>query len=78
MRIALVAEYNPDEIEDIGRFLKKLKNIAAVRVLPYHGFIESKYEAIGKTNPKLPAKAPTKEEVERAKETLKSFGLNCR
>lgn len=78
VRIPLVPEYNPDEIEDIGRFLKKLKNIAAVRVLPYHGFIESKYEAIGKTNPKLPAKAPTKEQVERAKETLKSFGLNCR
>lgn len=78
VRIPLVPEYNFGEIGDIGRFLKRLKNITAVRVLPYHGFIESKYEAIGKTNPKLPAKAPTKEQVERAKETLKSFGLNCR
>ena len=78
VRIPLVPEYNFGEIGDIGRFLKRLKNITAVRVLPYHGFIESKYEAIGKTNPKLPAKAPTKEQVERAKEALKSFGLNCR
>lgn len=77
VRIPLVPEYNLDEIENIGRFLGKMKNITAVKVLPYHGFIESKYEAIGKINPKLPKKAPEKEQIEQAKAALKKFGLNC-
>lgn len=46
VRIPFVPQFNADEIENIGRFLGEIKNLTKVRVLAYHNFAGSKYEAL--------------------------------
>lgn len=65
IRIPYVPEYNDDQIPKIAEFLSGLKNITKVRVLPYHSYAGSKYEALGMENT-LPAKLPTDEEIKAA------------
>lgn len=67
IRIPFVPGYNDNEMEAIANFLKPLKNITKVRVLPYHNFAGSKYEALGIENT-LPPVLPTNEEVEGAEQ----------
>ena len=65
IRIPYVPEYNDQEMPRIAQFLKALKNITAVRVLPYHSYAGSKYEALGFKN-ELPKRLPTNEEIKAA------------
>ena len=65
IRIPFVPEYNDDQIGKIADFLKDLKNITKVRVLPYHNYAGSKYVSLGKEN-NLPARLPTDEELRAA------------
>ena len=74
IRIPYVPAYNGAEIEKIAKFLLSLDCITRLRVLPYHNYAESKYAALGVKNT-LPERLPTDEEIEAAKEILKSFGL---
>ena len=67
IRIPFVPGYNDNEMEAIKEFLKPLKNITKVRVLPYHNFAGSKYAALGVENT-LPPILPTNEEIERAEQ----------
>lgn len=66
VRIPYVPDYNDNQIEKIAGFLKTLNNIRAVRVLPYHNFAGSKYEALGLKNT-LPEVLPTDLELEVAR-----------
>jgi pyruvate formate lyase activating enzyme len=66
IRIPLVPNYNEKEIERIADFLRPLKHVSAVRVLPYHSYAASKYEALGMKNT-LPDRVPTEEELLKAK-----------
>lgn len=52
IRIPCVPDYNSSEIEEITRFLSELKNVTKVKVLPYHDYAGSKYEALGMENKK--------------------------
>ncbi len=74
VRIPFVPGFNDSEINDIGRFLSKLKNLTKVRVLSYHNHAGSKYLALGRENT-LPTRLPTKEEIEKAKTVLLDYGL---
>lgn len=74
IRIPLVPEYNTTEIEKIGGFLKDLKSVLGVRILPYHNYALTKYESLGMENT-LPEKVPTENEINTAKETLKAFSI---
>ena len=65
IRIPFVPEYNKDQIEKISAFLKELKNITKVRILPYHNYAGSKYEALSMENT-LPKTLPTDEEMRSA------------
>lgn len=65
IRIPYVPDQNDDQIEKIADFLKDLKNITKVRVLPYHNYAGSKYVSLGKEN-NLPARLPTDEEIKTA------------
>ena len=69
IRIPFVPEYNSDQIEKIAKFLKPLKNIKAVKVLPYHNYAGSKYTALGMENT-LPQILPTEEEIKKAEKML--------
>lgn len=65
VRIPYVPEYNADQMEKIADFLRTLKNVKAVKVLPYHNFAGSKYAALGMENT-LPKILPTDEELQKA------------
>ncbi len=65
VRVPYVPEYNSDQIEKIAEFLAPLKNIKAVKVLPYHNYAGSKYAALNIENT-LPQILPTEEEIKKA------------
>ncbi len=62
IRIPYVPGYNDNQIQKISDFLKELKNITAVKVLPYHNYAGSKYASLNMVNT-LPEILPTKEEM---------------
>ena len=56
------------------KFLSNLKNITGVRVLPYHNYAASKYAALG-IEDTLPKTLPSDEEISKAKDILKNYGI---
>jgi pyruvate formate lyase activating enzyme len=73
IRIPYIPNYNSEQIEKIAGFLKGVKNITKIRLLPYHNYSESKYKALG-IESRMPEKLPTDEEILLAKELLKKSG----
>lgn len=69
IRIPYVPNFNDEEIDKIAEFLKALKNLKAVKVLPYHNYAGSKYEALGMENT-LPKILPTDEQIKKAENLL--------
>lgn len=65
VRIPYVPNYNDNQMNQIAAFLKKLKNVTKIRVLPYHNYAGSKYEALDMEN-NLPAILPDDEEIKKA------------
>lgn len=74
VRIPYVPEYNSGEVEKIANFLKTLKSITKVTVLPYHNYAGSKYDALCMKNT-LPARLPSPQELSHAKSLLSACGL---
>ena len=66
IRIPYVPGWNSGEIGKIADFVKSLSNVTGVRVLPYHNYARSKYEALSMENT-LPEAIPASEEMDRAK-----------
>ncbi len=77
IRIPYVPGMNDGEIEGMGGFLKDLSAVRCVKVLPYHGFAASKYEALGMENPLPRTESPGDEVLAQAVARLRSFGLNA-
>lgn len=76
IRYPLVKGYNDEESDRIGDFLSNLKGISKVKVLQYHHFAASRYEALGMTNT-LPDTETTYEDIESAIKIFKTYGLNA-
>ena len=77
IRIPFVPAYNDGEIEGIARFIAPMKHITKIRLLPYHNYAGSKYEALGMKNT-LPERLPTEEALALARSTLAGItGLPC-
>lgn len=74
VRYPYVPDYNSGEAEKIGEFLSGLENLTAVRVLAYHKYAGSKYSSLDMEN-KLPARMPTEEEVEEARNIIRKYGI---
>ena len=74
VRIPFVPGMNDGEIEAIAALLATLKNLTKVRLLAYHSFAGSKYDACGIENT-LPTRLPTKEELIAATAVLRAAGL---
>jgi len=74
IRIPYVPGFNSDQIEKIAEFLKKLKNITTVKVLPYHNYAGSKYSSLNIKNT-LPETLPTNDEIILAEAYIKKQGL---
>lgn len=75
IRIPFVPDFNDGEIDKIGTFLVKLKNLTKIRVLSYHNYAGSKYASLSMQNT-LPVRLPTNEELTIAVNKLKTMGLN--
>lgn len=67
VRIPYVPNFNDHQMGKIADFLKTLKNVKAVKVLPYHNYAGSKYTALGMQNT-LPSILPTDEQIQAAQE----------
>jgi len=76
IRYPLVKGYNDGECDKIGEFLSNLKRISKVKVLQYHHFAASRYQALAMTNT-LPDTETTYEDIESAIKILKKHGLNA-
>ncbi len=74
VRYPYVPDMNSDQVQKIGNFLSRLKNLTKVRVLPYHNYAGSKYTSLGMKNT-LPERVPTDSEIEEAKSIIRSFGI---
>ena len=70
IRIPYVPDYNDGQIEKIACFLAQLKSIKKIRVLPYHNYAGSKYEALSLQNT-LPDRLPADEEIQKVAEKIK-------
>ena len=70
---------DPGEIASAGRFLGGLKHIIAVRLLPYHSFARSKYQAIGHADTMPAVESPSKEKLDHlAAQMQKEMGKTYR
>ena len=76
IRYPLVKGFNDGECEKIGAFLCNLKGIEKVKILKYHRFAASRYDALGMNNT-LPDIETTYEDIEKAVEILRNYGLNA-
>lgn len=76
IRYPLVKGYNDAECEKIGEFLHGISGITKVKVLQYHSYAASRYDALGMINT-LPNTETTYQDVEDAVNILKGFGLNA-
>ena len=74
VRIPFVPGYNDEELPAMTRVLSGLKNLTGVRVLAYHNFAGSKYEALHMQNT-LPSTLPTPEQLEKARSLLMQKGI---
>jgi pyruvate formate lyase activating enzyme len=76
IRYPLVMGYNDCECEKIAKLLSELDGITKVKVLQYHAFSASRYEALDMVNT-LPNTQTTIQDIENAVEILKGYGLNA-
>lgn len=74
VRYPYVPGYNSGEVESIAKFLSQLKNLTKVRVLAYHNFAGSKYASLGMENT-MPQAVPDNDEVEKAREIIRGYGI---
>lgn len=76
IRYPLIAGYNDGECAAIGEFLQPLHGIVKVKVLRYHRFAASRYEALGMENT-LPDTTTTTAHLQTAVTILRGWGLNA-
>lgn len=74
IRYPLVAGLNDGEAGPIGSFLAALPQVTKVKVLKYHNYAASRYAALGMPST-LPQTETTREDMEKACNILRSFGL---
>lgn len=69
IRIPYVPDYNAGEMEKIRGFLESLSNIRKIKVLAYHNYAGSKYEALNMENT-LPENVPSEDIVNKVQEFM--------
>ena len=76
IRYPLVMGYNDCECENIAKKLSGLQGITKVKVLQYHAFSASRYEALDMWNT-LPNTQTTLHDIEAAVDVFKRYGLHA-
>ena len=77
VRYVLVPGYSDDEedLHEWAKFVSQFGNIERVDILPFHQMGTYKWEKLGKEYKLKDVETPTREEVEKAEEIFKSYGL---
>jgi pyruvate formate lyase activating enzyme len=65
-----------ENIRNTAKFLARLNNITAVRLLAYHSLARSKFKAVGHKDTMPDVPPPTEQEMEQVERELASYGLN--
>ena len=65
IRYPYVPGMNDGEAEKIADFIKELKSVKCVCVLPYHNYAERKYECLGLTYPLPNTSVPQRADIEK-------------
>ena len=76
IRYPYIPTMNDDQWEKIGGFVKELKSLNVMRVLPYHNYAERKYECMGQAYPLPDVPAPSKADISAVIEKLKAMGVD--
>lgn len=76
IRYPYVPTMNDGEAEKIAGFVKTLKNVKNVRVLPYHNYAEKKYSRLGASDAFRDFPVPGQEEITHVVEKMKRCGLD--
>ena len=75
IRYPYVPGMNDGEAEKIADFIKELKSVKCVCVLPYHNYAERKYECLGLTYPLPDTPVPQKADIEKVAKKMSDYGL---
>lgn len=75
IRYPYIPTMNDNQAEKISEFVKSLKSVKAMRVLPYHNYAERKYNILGLDYPIPDILPPTKEEMAHIINTLQEYGV---
>ena len=72
IRMIMIPGLNMSEndLASAANILAKLPNITGIKLLPYHSFAVSKYEAIGHSNAMPETASPTSDEIDTAAKIL--------
>ncbi len=70
IRIPYVPTYNDNQVEKLASFIHNLKNIVKVKILPYHNYAASKYDALNMENTLPEIILPTQEECSKLEALL--------
>ena len=76
IRYPLVMGYNDGECARIGDYLRGRAGITKIKVLQYHAFAGSRYEALGMETT-LPRTETTPRDIEHAVQLLQGYGLHA-
>ena len=66
IRIPYVPGYNSDQIDKINEYVKGMKSVKKVKILPYHNLAGSKYTALGLKNIQPDIPLPNEAEIAAA------------
>lgn len=75
IRYPYVPTMNDGEWESIAAFVRELKNVKLLRILPYHNYADRKYNCLGLCYPSADISLPSLEEVSSVAEKMKALGL---
>lgn len=74
IRYVVVLGYTDEDVHLLGNFIKDMKNIEKVELLPYHRLGAHKWVALGEKYELEGVNPPTKESLEHIKSILESYG----
>lgn len=77
IRHVLLPQYtlNDNKLKNLGKFLSKFKCIKKVELLPYHTMGSYKWQELGLKSQLDSIEPPNNEEIENAKQILKSYNI---
>jgi pyruvate formate lyase activating enzyme len=77
IRLPLVPSINDDEenLSQMAEFLRSLKGITQISLLPFHKLGKDKYKGLQKRNPSENFTSPSAESLEKTKRDLMSYGF---